>query len=226
MKKSALPFLYLFEASGVVADVHQRSVPTSGLQWEVMAEMPSDSGQLTWSLSDSGMAIEGWAWNASGGLTIQGDSIVMSGASGSLVSGYLHLDLPANSPPAFHSFSDTSSESDSHVLRMSLEVLQIHRAAILITSPTEQPHTVDVEQDTLVIIRLENPGNGADTFQLSHEVVIDENITEDPGVTVSFKSTSYTWCWQSNQYPSDGHIARNNSGRTSSRDFHHHDFSG
>ena len=67
-----------FEASGVVADVHQRSVPTSGLQWEVMAEMPSDSGQLTWSLSDSGMAIEGWAWNASGGLTIQGDSIVMS----------------------------------------------------------------------------------------------------------------------------------------------------
>ncbi len=181
-----------FEASGVVADVHRRSVPTSGLQWEVMAEMPSDSGQLTWSLSDSGMAIEGWAWNASGGLTIQGDSIVMSGASGSLVSGYLHLDLPANSPPAFHSFSDTSSESDSHVLRMSLEVLQIHRASILITSPTEQPHTVDVEQDTLVIIRLENPGNGADTFQLSHEVVIDENITEDPGVTVSFSNQLVT----------------------------------
>ena len=175
-----------------MADVHRRSVPTSGLQWEVMAEMPSDSGQLTWSLSDSGMAIEGWAWNASGGLTIQGDSIVMSGASGSLVSGYLHLDLPANSPPAFHSFSDTSSESDSHVLRMSLEVLQIHRASILITSPTEQPHTVDVEQDTLVIIRLENPGNGADTFQLSHEVVIDENITEDPGVTVSFSNQLVT----------------------------------
>ena len=51
---------------------------------------------------------------------------------------------------------------------------------------------MDVEQDTLVIIRLENPGNGADTFQLSHEVVIDENITEDPGVTVSFSNQLVT----------------------------------
>ena len=104
--------------------------------------MPPDSGQLTWSLYDSGMAIDGWIWNASGDLTIQGDSIVMTGSPSSLASGYLQLDLPANSPPAFHSFNDASSESASHVLRMSLEVLQIHRAAILITSPTEQPHTV------------------------------------------------------------------------------------
>ncbi len=177
-----------YEASGVVVDVHQRSVPASGLQWEVTADMPSDSGQLTWSLSDSGMAIDGWTWSASGSLIIQGDSIVMSGSPSSQASGYLHLDLPPDSPPAFHSFSDESSESSSHELRMSLEVLQIHRAAILVTSPTEQPHTVDVEEETLVMIRLENPGNGADTYLLSHEIVIDENITEDPGVTVSFSN--------------------------------------
>ena len=71
---------------------------------------------------------------------------------------------------------------------MSLEVLQIHRAAILITSPTAQPHTVDVDEETLVMIRLENPGNGADTYLLSHEINIDENISEDPGVTVSFSN--------------------------------------
>ncbi|MEC9001203.1 MAG: FG-GAP-like repeat-containing protein [Candidatus Thermoplasmatota archaeon] len=181
-----------YEASGVVADVHQRSVPASGLQWEVVADLPSDSGQLTWSLSDSGMAIDGWVWNASGSLNIQGDSIVMSGSPSSVASGYLHLDLPANSPPAFHSFSDASSESASHVLRMSLEVLQIHRAAILVTSPTEQPQTVDVEEESLVIIRLENPGNGADTYLLSHEILIDDNITEDPGVTVSFSNDFIT----------------------------------
>ena len=181
-----------YEASGVVAGVHQRSVPTSGLQWEVTAYMPSDSGQLTWSLSDSGMAIDGWLWSASGSLEIQGDSIVMTGSPSSLTSGYLHLDLPANSPPAFHSFSDASSESTNHLLRMSLEVLQIHRASILVTSPTEQPLIVDVDEETLVMIRLENPGNGADTYQLSHEIIIDENITEDPGVTVSFSNEVVT----------------------------------
>ena len=181
-----------YEASGVVVDVHQRSVPATGLQWEVTADMPSDSGQLTWSLSDSGMAIDGWIWNASGDLAIQGDSIVMSGSPSSQSSGYLHLDLPADSPPAFHSFSDASSESSSHVLRMSLEVLQIHRAAILVTSPTEQPHTVDVEEEALIMIRLENPGNGVDTYLLSHEIVIDQNITEDPGVAVSFSNDVVT----------------------------------
>ncbi|MEC7706388.1 MAG: CARDB domain-containing protein [Candidatus Thermoplasmatota archaeon] len=177
-----------FEASGVVADVHQRSVPTSGLQWQVTASIPSNSSELTWSLSESGMAHQGWIWNASGGLSVEGDSIVMSGPIGSQASGYLHLDLPANSPPAFHPFSDASSESSSHILRISLEVLQIHRAAILVTSPTVQPLTVDVDEETLVMVRLENPGNGEDNYMLSHEVIIDQNITEDPGVIVSFSN--------------------------------------
>ena len=181
-----------FEASGVIADVHQRSVPASGLQWQVQADLPSDTGQLTWSLSESGMAMEGWIWNTSGSLSVEGDSIVMSGPPSSQASGYLHLDLPADSPPAFHSFSDASEESASHVLRMSLEVLQIHRAAILVTSPTVQPHIVDVDEESLVMVRLENPGNGEDSYRLSHEVVIDENITEDPGVSVSFSNDIVT----------------------------------
>ena len=181
-----------FGASGVVADVHQRSVPASGLQWQLQADMPSDSNELTWSLSESGMSIEGWIWNATGSLSIEGDLVVMSGTPGNLASGHLHLDLPADTPPAFHSFSDSSSESSSHVMRMSLEVLQIHRAAILVTSPTEQPLTVDVDEETLVMVRLENPGNGADSYRLSYQVVIDENITQDPGVTVSFTNDVVT----------------------------------
>jgi len=178
-----------FEASGVVTDVHQRSVPASGLSWEVRADMPSAASELTWSLSDAGMVIQGWSWSASGDLSIVGDSIVMSGASWpEQASGTLTLDLPSDAPPAFHSFSDASDQSSDHVITLSLEVLQIHRASIVVTSPTEQPHVVEVGEESLVMVRLENQGNGQDTYRLSHEVVIDENVTEDPGVTVSFSN--------------------------------------
>ena len=178
-----------FEASGVVTDVHQRSVPASGLNWEVRADMPSAGSQLTWSLSDAGMAIQGWSWSASGDLSIVGDSIVMSGASWpEQASGTLTLNLPSDAPPAFHSFSDASDQSSDYVITLSLEVLQIHRASIVVTSPTEQPHVVEVGEDALVMVRLENQGNGQDTYHLTHEVVLDENITEDPGVTVTFSN--------------------------------------
>ncbi len=177
-----------FEASGVVSNGHQRSVPASGLQWGIRADMPSATSQLSWSLSDAGMTVQGWSWSASGDLSIVGDSIIMSGVPGSLATGALTLDLPDDAPPAFHSFSDASDQSADHVIRLSLEVLQIHRASLLVTSPTEQPHLVEVGGETLVMVRLENPGNGQDTYRLTHEVVLDENITEDPGVSVSFSN--------------------------------------
>ena len=177
-----------FEASGVVNEGHQRSVPASGLQWGIRADMPSATSQLSWSLSDAGMTVQGWSWSASGDLSIVGDSIIMSGVPGSLATGTLTLDLPDDAPPAFHSFSDASDQSADHVIRLSLEVLQIHRASLLVTSPTEQPHLVEVGEEALVMVRLENPGNGQDTYRLTHEVVLDENITEDPGVSVSFSN--------------------------------------
>ena len=177
-----------FEASGVVNEGHQRSVPASGLQWGIRADMPSATSQLSWSLSDAGMTVQGWSWSASGDLSIVGDSIIMSGVPGSLATGTLTLDLVADAPPAFHSFSDASDQSADHVIRLSLEVLQIHRASLLVTSPTEQPHLVGVGEEALVMVRLENPGNGQDTYRLTHEVVLDENITEDPGVSVSFSN--------------------------------------
>ena len=177
-----------FEASGVVSNGHRRSVPASGLQWGIRADMPSATSQLSWSLSDAGMTVQGWSWSASGDLSIVGDSIIMSGVPGSLATGALTLDLPDDAPPAFHSFSDASDQSADHVIRLSLEVLQIHRASLLVTSPTEQPHLVEVGGETLVMVRLENPGNGQDTYRLTHEVVLDENATEDPGVSVSFSN--------------------------------------
>ncbi len=113
----------------------------------------------------------------------------MSGASWpEQASGTLTLNLPSDAPPAFHSFSDASDQSSDYVITLSLEVLQIHRASIVVTSPTEQPHVVEVGEEALVMVRLENQGNGQDTYRLSHEVVLDENVTEDPGVSVSFSN--------------------------------------
>jgi len=51
-----------------------------------------------------------------------------------------------------------------------------------------QPYVVDVEESNLVVLKLENPGNGDDTYKLSHEILLDENMTSDPGIIVSFSS--------------------------------------
>ena len=177
-----------FEAAGVVADVHQRSVPAQGLEWAVYADMPIGVTQLTWSLADAGMTVQGWSWSATGDLSVAGDTIIMTELVESQGVGTLILDLPDDAPPAFHSFSDASDQSSDHVLRLSLEVLQIHRASVVVTSPTEQPHLVEVSEEALVMVRLENPGNGGDTYHLTYGILLDENITEDPGVEVSFSN--------------------------------------
>jgi hypothetical protein len=87
-----------FEAAGVVTDVHQRSVPAQGLEWAVHADMPIGAMQLTWSLADAGMTVQGWSWSASGNLSIAGDTVIMTGAIGSQAFGTLTLDLPDDFP--------------------------------------------------------------------------------------------------------------------------------
>mgnify|MGYP007000431048 len=72
---------------------------------------------------------------------------------------------------SYHIFIEQSTQSTDHILQFSLEVLQIYRAELTITSPLEQPYEVEVEEEVLVMIKLENPGNGFDTFRLSSELV-------------------------------------------------------
>ena len=174
-----------FIALGVISRSHIRSVPSNGLEWIVEANGPVEENLLSWSLSSAGMAKTGWSWTASGDLSINGDNLSMNISSGSGV-GILSLDLPNNAAPAFHYFEDNSEESVSHSLRLSLEILQIFRSSMVITSPNDQPFLVEVDDESLVVLRLENPGNGDDSFSLDFSVVLDENITEDPGVDVSF----------------------------------------
>ena len=174
-----------FIASGVISRSHIRSVPTTNLQWEIEADMPSGSDTLTWSLSSAGMAKTGWIWSASGDLSINGDFVSMNVSDGN-GEGILGLNLPDNAAPAFHYFEESSNESSDHILRLSLEVLQIYRSSMIATSPSDQPLLVDVNEEALVILRLENPGNGEDSYGLSYSLIYDQNISEDPGITVSF----------------------------------------
>jgi len=165
---------------------HIRSVPTTNLTWELFADLPEGDDNVSWSLADSGMTIQGWEWSGSGNLEVTGDVISISGEPGSRVSGTLSLDLPVDARPSFHLFGDgVGSEMP---LILSIEVLQIHRAGLEINSPTTQPFVVDVEDSNLVVLRLENPGNGDDSYSLSHELILDENITSDPGIEISFSS--------------------------------------
>ena len=131
------------------------------------------------------MAKTGWIWSSSGDLSINGDLVTLDVTGGS-GEGSLILDLPSTAAPAFHYFEDSSNESSDHSLRLSLEILQIYRSSMVKSSPSEVPILVDVDEEALVVLRLENPGNGVDSYDLSHSVLLDQNISEDPGVIVSF----------------------------------------
>ena len=182
-----------FIASGTITETaHQLSMPESTLEWTVTADLPSSTGVLDWKISEAGMGIENWLWSASGALSISGDDITLTGIPGSRVSGTLSLELPVDSPPAYHAFSDASSLGTDHSLRLSVEVLQSYRASLTLISPTDSPHMVEVEEAIPATVRLYNPGNGEDTYTMSHTLILDDNLTEDPGVQVTFSSEEIT----------------------------------
>ena len=167
---------------------HIRSVPEQGLTWEISADLPEGVQEINWSLSESGMTIQGWEWGGVGQLSISGDVVSISGESGSRAIGSLTLNLPEDARPSFHLFDDEDAGVPESPLSISIEVLQIHRAGMDVNSPTIQPYVVDVEDSNLVVLRLENPGNGDDSYSLSHEILLDENMSSDPGILVSFSS--------------------------------------
>ena len=180
--------LEFISSRSVMDPSHIRSVPEQGLTWEISADIPEGVEVINWSLSDSGMSIQGWDWRGSGQVSVSGDIVSITGDSGTRAIGSLTLDLPDDARPSFHLFEDDDSEVSESPLSISIEVLQIHRAGMNVNSPTMQPYVVDVEDSNLVVLKLENPGNGDDSYMLSHEILLDENMTSDPGIIVSFSS--------------------------------------
>ena len=135
------------------------------------------------------MSIQGWDWSGSGQVSVSGDVISITGDSGTRAIGLLTLDLPDDARPSFHLFEDDGSGVSESPLSISIEVLQIHRAGMDVNSPTMQPYVVEVEESNLVVLKLENPGNGDDSYMLSHEILLDENMTSDPGLLYHFPAT-------------------------------------
>ena len=171
----------------MISPSHIRTVPEDGLEWQIFADLGEDEDNVNWSLTDAGMVMQGWSWYGFGGLNVSGDVVSLAGDPGSRASGILMLDMPEDARPSFHLFEDIGGGSNSP-FSLSIEVLQIHRAGLEVNSPIIQPYVVDVDDPSVVVLRLENPGNGDDSYLLSYEVMVDENITTDPGLIVSFST--------------------------------------
>ena len=79
-------------ASDTATDIpHIRTVPTSGLVWDI--ETNYFGSTKSWDMSSAGMLKVGWNWSASGDLSINGTMLEMNGQNGQL-----HLDLPYDAP--------------------------------------------------------------------------------------------------------------------------------
>lgn len=138
---------------------HIRTVPAQNLSWAISANMPN-SGQLSWDMSTAGMLKEGWVWTASGDLTIVGTNLEMTGPNGEL-----RLDLPVDTPPNRHFFNQSDAIESNSDLAISLHVLQVYRAQASVVEPDDGA-VFNVSERTKIILKLENPGNGEDTFTL------------------------------------------------------------
>jgi hypothetical protein len=64
---------------------------------------------------------------------------------------------------------------------LSIHVLQIHRAGLSVISPQPslEPHGFNVSTPHQLLIQLENPGNGEDTYEFTANVMTTETISSD-----------------------------------------------
>ena len=101
------------------------------------------------------------------------------------------MDMPFATPPMLHTWTAQEENNGGAVLSLSMQVLQIHRAELDVTSPIVQPHKMDVGVQETLMLRLSNPGNGPDAYDLSWTIVDNTNFSEDPGLQIQFPSTQY-----------------------------------
>ena len=104
--------------------------------------------------------------------------------------GQLHLDLPYDAPPMRHFFNQSETNSANADLSISLHVLQVFRAAAEVVSP-EDGAILNVSERTKLILRLENPGNGEDTFQLTGSTLAG-NLSQAPNATFEITNPTRT----------------------------------
>ncbi|MDA7740996.1 hypothetical protein N8930_04415, partial [Euryarchaeota archaeon] len=164
---------------------HIRTLPDSTLEWSLEATLPSD-GHLEWNMAEAQMIQTGWVWSATGDASVNGTTLEMIGTPGGAASAVLQLVLPVNAVPQRHAFATAESSELHYELNITLHVLQVFRSAATVLDPTPlipgEPVDFKVGETQSVLLRLENPGNGEDTFILTGAIVADPNITPQPEV--------------------------------------------
>ena len=183
----AMPFTFTSQKF-VAEPMHHRSLPDAMLTWSLEGTAPA-SGLAQWSMSDMDMFQPNWAWTASGDFAINGSQIVAQGTPGSIVSGELSLQLPANAVPKRHAFSDTDGSDVDAMFNISLHVLQVYRARLNVIEPASsepgEPISINVSEPQRFLLFLENPGNGPDTFELTASAM-SEDATFTPDVSFTY----------------------------------------
>lgn len=171
-------------ASDTASDIpHIRTIPATGLMWDIEANY--DGTTLVWDMSSAGMLKAGWNWSATGDLSINGTMLEMNGQNGQL-----HLDLPFDAPPMRHFFNQSEANSDYSELAISLHILQVYRAKAEVITPNNGA-VFNVSERTKLILQLENPGNGEDTFILSGNTLAG-NLSTPPNATFEITNPTRT----------------------------------
>ncbi|MGB2175685.1 MAG: CARDB domain-containing protein [Candidatus Poseidoniaceae archaeon] len=169
-----------FTAVGThTSPTHIRTVPATNHEFEFKMVLPQ-SGTLSWDLNQANIALPNWQWNATSGGTIQNGVLTATGPSNSAHTVALEVYIPPNAPPQRLSF--TTQETNSlahHDFDMSIHVLQIHRASLSVINPqpTSEPAGFNVSTTHQILIQLENPGNGEDTYVFEARVIPTDDIS-------------------------------------------------
>jgi uncharacterized membrane protein len=171
-------------ASNVSSNIpHIRTIPTTGLTWDISSNYVGTT--LQWDMSAASMLKENWNWSASGDMSINGTMLEMTGQNGQL-----HLDLPLDAPPMRHYFNQSEENLAYSDFTISLHVLQVFRAEADIVTPADGA-VFNVSERTKLILRLENPGNGEDTFLLSGSTIAG-NLSEAPNAIFEISNPTRT----------------------------------
>lgn len=161
---------------------HIRTVPDFNHQFEFRMELPS-SGSLSWDLNQANIALPNWLWNVSSGGSLQNGILTATGSPNSYHVVELEVFIPPNAPPQRLSFSaEEQTPLANHAFELSIHVLQIHRAGLSVIDPLPslEPSGFNVSTTHQILIQLENPGNGEDTYEFEARVLTTDTIsTED-----------------------------------------------
>ena len=171
-----------FTAVGAhTSPTHIRTVPDTTHQFEFRMLLPQ-SGTLSWDLNQANIALPNWHWNVSGGGMLQNGILTASGTSNSYHTVQLELYIPPNALPQRLTFeTEEQSALANYDFDLSVHVLQIHRADLFVIDPQPdaEPAGFNVSMTHQLLIQLENPGNGEDSYAFTARVIPTENISSD-----------------------------------------------